>query len=182
MKGYKEFEKGLVCRGKQYAENAVAEEENAVICENSLAISNCYPLMDDAGGNDEFAEVVSLQDEKTDDGKKFCTTKLKIGAKFSFGGFVNACVDFDLEKTKLPDSARTGSSGKDPVLCCAVHGDSVKAKKGSLITLVEWEYSEEKECYFPKCVKTEYVDGERIKEDAPYVLTDGEFCKADDTD
>jgi hypothetical protein len=27
MKGYKGFEKGLVCRGKQYAENTVFEEK-----------------------------------------------------------------------------------------------------------------------------------------------------------
>lgn len=27
MKGYKAFNKGLVCRGKQYAENTIFEEE-----------------------------------------------------------------------------------------------------------------------------------------------------------
>lgn len=31
MKGYKAFEKGLICRGKQYAENTVFEEEKAEI-------------------------------------------------------------------------------------------------------------------------------------------------------
>ena len=29
MNGFKAFEKGLICRGKQYAENTVFEEENA---------------------------------------------------------------------------------------------------------------------------------------------------------
>lgn len=29
--------------------------------------------------------------------------------------------------------------------------------------------------WIPKCVKTEYVDGERIKEDVFYQLVDGEF-------
>ena len=29
--------------------------------------------------------------------------------------------------------------------------------------------------WIPKCVKTEYVDGERIKEDTFYKLVDGEF-------
>ena len=36
MKGYKGFEKGLVCRGKQYAENTVFEEDNAVICSSGM--------------------------------------------------------------------------------------------------------------------------------------------------
>lgn len=31
MKGYKGFEKGMICRGKQYAENTVFEEDSAEI-------------------------------------------------------------------------------------------------------------------------------------------------------
>ena len=31
MKGYKGFEKGLICRGKQYTENTVFEEEKVCI-------------------------------------------------------------------------------------------------------------------------------------------------------
>lgn len=31
--------------------------------------------------------------------------------------------------------------------------------------------------WIPKCVKTEYVDGERIKEDTFYKLKDGEFVE-----
>ena len=37
MKGYKGFEPGLICRGKQYAENTVFEEEEA---ENGQYIYN----------------------------------------------------------------------------------------------------------------------------------------------
>ena len=51
------------------------------------------------------------------------------------------------------------------------------AKAGSWITLAEWEYSEAKNRYVPKCVKTEYVDGERIKADIWYKLIDGEFAE-----
>ena len=76
------------------------------------------------------------------------------------------------------DFAQIGSSGKDCVICCAGHNSAVKAKKGSWITLAEWEYSKEKERYIPKCVKTEFVDGERIKEDTLYKLIDGEFVEA----
>lgn len=36
MKGYKAFDKGLVCRGKRYAENTVFEEDEAVICTKGM--------------------------------------------------------------------------------------------------------------------------------------------------
>ena len=39
----------------------------------------------------------------------------------------------------------------------------------------EWKFSEEKGRAIPVCVKTEYVDGERIKEDTFYRLVNGEF-------
>ena len=86
------------------------------------------------------------------------------------------------------DSARIGSSGDyaqidstgvDSVICCAGHGCTVKAKIGSWITLAEWEYSEEKGRSVPRCVKTEYVDGEKIKADTRYRLENGEFVEVD---
>ncbi len=72
-------------------------------------------------------------------------------------------------------SAQIDSTGDDSVICCAGHDSVVKAKKGSWITLAEWKYSKEKERYIPICVKTEYVDGERIKADTWYKLINGEF-------
>ena len=220
MKGYKGFEPGLICRGKQYAENTVFEEEEAEICscgmhfcENPFDVLDYYGFINDTGDFNEFAEVEALDEVKTDNNRKFCTKKLKIGAKLSISKFINACVDFAIEKTSTciadnkissgdsaqigssgnfaqigssgnfaqigssGDSARIGSSGEDCVICCAGHNSAVKAKKGSWITLAEWEYSEEKERYIPKCVKTEFVDGERIKEDTLYKLIDGEFVE-----
>ena len=292
MKGYKGFEPGLICRGKQYAENTVFEEEEAEICsygmhfcENPFDVLDYYGFTNDTGDFNEFAEVEALDEVKTNDNRKYCTKKLKIGAKLSISKFINACVDFAIEKTSTciadnkissgdfaqigssgdsakigssgdfvkigssgdsakigssgdfvkigssgysaqigssgysaqigssgysaqigssghsaqigssgdfvkigssgdsakigssGDSAKIGSSGKDCVICCAGHNSVVKAKKGSWITLAEWEYSKEKERYIPKCVKTEFVDGERIKEDTLYKLIDGEFVE-----
>ena len=220
MKGYKGFEPGLICRGKQYAENTVFEEEEAEICsygmhfcENPFDVLDYYGFINDTGDFNEFAEVEALDEVKTDNNRKFCTKKLKIGAKLSISKFINACVDFAIEKTSTciadnkissgdsaqigssgnfaqigssgnfaqigssGNSAKIGSSGKDCVICCAGHNSAVKAKKGSWITLAEWEYSKEKERYIPKCVKTEFVDGERIKEDTLYKLIDGEFVE-----
>ena len=72
-------------------------------------------------------------------------------------------------------SAKIESTGEYSVICCAGKNSTAKAKKGSWITLSEWKYSEEKKQNIPVCVKTEYVDGERIKEDTWYRLVDGEF-------
>ena len=73
--------------------------------------------------------------------------------------------------------AKIDSTGVDSVICCAGHGCTVKAKIGSWITLAEWEYSEEKGRSVPRCVKTEYVDGEKIKADTWYRLENGEFLE-----
>ena len=196
-KGYKAFEKGLKCRGKQYAENTVFEESEAEICrsgmhfcEKPLDVLDYYPLVNDKGEITEFAEVEALDECKTDDNKKFCTKKLKIGAKISFSQLVQASVNFELEK--MPDETKTkttskdsakigssgdyakiGSSGKNAVIMCAGNGSVAKAKIGSWITLAEWKMIDGE--YTPVCVKTEKVDGERIKEDTFYKLVDGEF-------
>ena len=73
------------------------------------------------------------------------------------------------------DYAKIDSTGDNSVICCAGQNSMAKAKIGSWITLSEWKYSEDKECNVPICVKTEYVDGERIKADTWYKLIDGEF-------
>ena len=62
-------------------------------------------------------------------------------------------------------------------VCCAGYNSCVSAKKGCWITLSEWKYSKEKDRFVPTCVKTEYVDGEKIKEDTMYSLKDGEFVE-----
>ena len=239
MKGYKGFAPGLVCRDKQYAENTVFEEESAIIChrgmhfcQNPFDVLDYYDLVRSDGSFNDFAEVEALADTKTDDNKKFCTTKLKVGAKLSFAGFVKACVDFIYEKTikDMPesnvdsgdyaqigssgysakigssgdsaqigssgdsaqigssgDSAKIGSSGysakidctgHDSVICCAGGDSIVKATVGCWITLAEWKYDKEKKRSVPVCVKTEYVDGERIKENTFYNLVMGEFVEA----
>jgi hypothetical protein len=274
MKGYKGFNPGLICKDKQYQENTVFEEPEAKICEkgmhfceNPFDVLDYYDLIRSDGTPNEFAKVEALDEPKTDDKKKFCSRKLKIGVKLGLSGFVKACVDFVLEKTiaEMPsenvdsgnsarigssgnyarigssgasaqigssgnyarigssgasaqigssgDSARIGSSGyyarigssgdsaqigssgyyaqigssgnsaqinctgSDSVICCAGHGSVVKAPIGCWITLAEWKYDGAKQRCVPVCVKTEYVDGEKIKADTPYTLKNGEFVE-----
>ena len=73
------------------------------------------------------------------------------------------------------DYAKIGSSGDYAVIMCAGIKSKAKAKKGSWITLSEWEI--EDEIYVPVCVKTEQVDGVKIKEDTWYELKGGVFVE-----
>ena len=270
MKGYKAFEKGMVCKGKQYTENTVFEEDEAKVCEcgmhfceNPLDVLNYYPLVDCNGELTEFAEVEALDEVLTDDNKKYCTKKLKIGAKLDLPAFVKASIDFQFEKTPVEktikecknssgnsaqcvssgdyaqcvssgnsaqcvssgNSAQCVSSGNyakcvssgnyaqcvssgisakcvssgDSAQCvssgnyakCVSSGDSsiiagvgvnniAKAVKGCWITLAEWKYDEDKNRYIPVCVKTEYVDGKKIKENVFYKLVNGEFTEVEE--
>ena len=239
MKGYKGFNPGLICKDKQYQENTVFEEPEAKICEkgmhfceNPFDVLGYYDLICSDGTPNEFAEVEALDEPKTDNKKKFCSRKLKIGVKLGLSGFIKACVDFVLEKTlaEMPsenvisgdyakigssgdsaqigssggyarigssgncarigssgdsaqigssgDSARINCTGEDSVICCAGHGSVVKASVGCWITLAEWKFDDAKQRHVPVCVKTEYVDGEKIKADTPYMLKNGEFVEA----
>ena len=203
LNGYKAFEPGMICKGKQYQENTDYEEEGGEICEkgmmhycvNPFDVLNFYPLVNDSGKVSDFATVKSLEEPVSGDNGKFATKKLHIGVKLGLPGFVKACIDYLKEETivNAPNStvssgyyAQIGSSGnyaqiesagEDSVICCAGHDSAVKAKAGSWITLAEWEYSEGKHGYVPKFVKTEYVDGERIKADTWYKLIGGEFTE-----
>ena len=259
-KGFKAFEPGLICRGKQYAENADFEEAGGNICGkgmmhycvNPFDCLDYYPLVNSKGEISDFATVEALEDPITDDGKKFAAKKLHIGLKLGLPRFVKACVDYIKVQTigNMPsskgdagdaaqigssgdgaqigssgnaaqigssgdgaqigssgdgaqigssgDAARIGSSGyaarigssgyaaridstgEDAVVCCAGHGNIVKAKTGSWITLSEWAYSEEKKHSVPVCVKTARVDGEIIKADTWYKLVNGEFTEVHD--
>ena len=107
MKGYKAFGKGMICKGKQYAENTVFEEDTAEICisgmhfcANPLDCLDYYPLIDENGDLPEFAAVEALDEPETDDNKKYCTKKLKIGTKLSLAGFIKSSFEFIKESCK----------------------------------------------------------------------------------
>ena len=271
-KGYKAFNSDFTCKNKQYEENTTYEEFGDRICdkgvmhycENPFDVLNYYPLVDDKGRISEFAEVEALGKvyHKED---KSATNKLYIGAKLGLKGFIKACIDFTIEKTKIIDNAKIGSSGGDAkigssgynakigssgdyakigssgdyakigssgdyakigssgdyaqigssgdyakigssgdyakigssggnaqigssgynakinstgentVIAAIGINSMAKAKKGSWITLAEYDNK-----FKPICVKTEYVDGERIKEDIFYRLVNGEFKEVEE--
>ena len=78
------------------------------------------------------------------------------------------------------DYAQIDSTGADSVIMCAGYKSKAKAKIGSWITLAEWKWSNEKDRYVPVCVKTEYVDGEKIKADTWYKLENGKFVEVEE--
>ena len=204
IKGYKAFGKGMKCKDKQYKENTTYEESGTQICGNGVMhfckepfdVLNYYPLVNEDGEITEFAEVEAVGDIYEDNDKS-ATNKLHIGAKLNLKGFIKACIDFTIEKTKVEtvkvddvggssgDSAKIGSSGhyaqitsdgNNSVVMAAGYNSIAKAKIGSWITLAEWIRTEN-DTWKPKCVKTEYVDGEHIKENIFYKLIDGEFVE-----
>ncbi|MDY5074812.1 MAG: hypothetical protein SPE89_10875, partial [Fusicatenibacter saccharivorans] len=126
MKGFKGFEKDFSCRGKQYEENMTYEEHGVGcchkgvmhFCEDPWEVLNHYDLVDGNGNFSEFAEVEAFG-QVWNDGEKRATNKIHIGAKLGLKGFLKACIDFTLEKTKYESngtnlsgySAQIGSSG-----------------------------------------------------------------------
>nr|DAL22525.1 MAG TPA_asm: hypothetical protein [Caudoviricetes sp.] len=122
MKGYKAFSKGMVCRGKQYAENSTFEEAGAEtccregmmhFCETPFDCLDYYPLVDKNGELIEIAEVEALDKVVCEENKR-ASKKIKIGAKLSFRDFVKIGIQCIIESTKPSTSgnyAKIGSSG-----------------------------------------------------------------------
>ena len=128
IKGYKAFGKELICNpdgiAKQYKEHTTFEEDGDVdlgpcrkgvmhFCEDPFDVLSAYPLVNSDGEITEFAEVEAVGDVRNYE-RQSITNKLHVGAKLNLKGFVKACVDFTIEKTKFEidkDSDSDISSG-----------------------------------------------------------------------
>ena len=205
-KGFKAYEPGLVCRGKQYEEGKTYGEEGGELCGagmmhycvNPLDVLNYYPLVTPKGEISDFTTVEALAEPKKDETKS-ATKKLRIGVKLGLDGFIKACVDFLYEKTieDMPsdevedgDDAQIGSSGDDAfivcekdhaVIACAGKRARVKGPVGTWFTLAEYgDY--DGEGYPCICMKAAQIDGEKIKADTWYTLKGGDFVEVNDAD
>lgn len=87
----------------------------------------------------------------------------------SSGDYVHICSSGDF--------ARITSNGKHSIICCTGNNSSAKGRVGNWITLSEWKYIKEIQNGIWAC-KTEFVDGEKIKEDTFYELKNGEFVES----
>jgi hypothetical protein len=118
IKGYKGFNKGLICRDKQYAENAVFNEDKAILCErgmhfceNPLNVLKYYPFYNpETKSFSEYAEVEAPEDVTESKGNKSVTKQLKIGSKISFDELIKAGVEFNLSKEKF-DKEKSVATG-----------------------------------------------------------------------
>lgn len=207
MKGYKGFRKGLICKDKQYAENTIFEESEANICvngmhfcKNPMDVLDYYPLIDNNGEMCEFSEVEAMDETLTNDEKKYCTKKLKIGARLSLVEFIKASFDVTYrqikeevdnvsEKENVADNATLAGgnnaklaggnwatlAGGEHSIMVSENGGKAKGGIGSLIVMVERNGKGEIVNY-----KAIQIDGDTYKEDTWYQLEDGEIKEAEE--
>ena len=172
-------------------------------CESPFDVFDYYTMIDSRFCEVEQDGNISKEDR----GTKICSSKIKIKAELKLADMINLGVEWLKEitspekiKTSIKDNssgnyaqigssgdgakigssgnnAKIDSTGKDCVIMCAGINSVAKASKGSWITLSEWSYSEGKQRYIPICVKTEFVDGEKIKADTYYSLKGGVFVE-----
>lgn len=200
MKGFKGFNPDFTCKGKQYSENTVFEEEKAEICnsgmhfcEYPLDVFKFYPPVNDNCELNEFAEVEALDGAKTKDNIKYCTKKLKVGTKIGIPGLIQASVDYIVEKAgKEKISTNTGDcsastntgdrsasivEGKDSVAIAFGVDSKAKGALGCYIALAEWKHTNNG--FVLKDFQSVKVDDVKIKADTFYKLQNGEFVEAE---
>lgn len=194
---YKGFDRNLKCRdfqyevGKEYEMNGEIEccKRGFHACKSPMEVWDHYDML-----NSRFAVVEqSGTIDRENNSTKVCSSRIKIKAELKLADIINLGVEWlkditSLSKIKVNNnggysakigssgySAKIDSTGEDSVIMCAGFKSKAKAKIGSWITLAEWGRDDTKERYVPICVKTEFVDGERIKPDTWYQLINGEF-------
>ena len=130
------------------------EEDQAEICKsgmhfckNPLDVLNYYPLVDNDGKMSEFSEVEALDEVKTDDGKKYCTKKLKVGAKLSFAKLVQASVSFDIGSWITLSEWEYSEEEKAHIPVCVktVKIDGVKIKEDTYYKLENGRFKQVKQ-------------------------------------
>ena len=139
MRYFKAFHPGMICNGKQYAENTVYEEDGDAICkkgvmhfcETPLDCLDYYPLIDEDGRVTEFAEVEPLDKVLEEENKRACR-KLRIGAKLSLKDFINAQVSIQMEKGACDtaasgDGSHLAASGNRSKLAASGDGSKLAA-------------------------------------------------------
>ena len=153
------------------------EEKSTKVCSSKIKISAELKLADIINiGVEWLRDITSPSKVKTDGAlNDNGDRKKQIG---SSGDYAQIGSSGDSAKIGSSGySAKIDSTGDDTVIMCAGNKSKAKAKVGSWITLAEWVWNDDKERSVPKCVKTEYVDGERIKADTWYQLKNGEFVE-----
>ena len=199
VKSYKGFNKDMTCRDFQYKEGKEYETSKAVVCnegfhacEHPLDCLGYYPP-----NTSVYHEVEQTGEFSSDSGSrdsKIASTKIKIGAKLSIAGLVQAAIDFTKSKTVTMQDATgncgassatgyKGASSADNSTAVAVAwGYESKAKGciGAHIVCAEWKYDNLNSDWLFVGAKMSIVDGVKIKADTYYTLRDGEFVEVEE--
>ena len=206
IKSYKGFDSSLSCRGFQYEVGKEYEMDGRIeccergfhACESPLEVFDHYDMLKSRFAGVEQSGIIDREEDST----KVCSSRIKIKAELKLSDIINIGVEW-LKDITSPSKVKTGcalndngcekkqigssgysakidSTGEDSVIMCAGRNSMAKAKVGSWITLAEWGFSDEKNRYVPVCVKTEYVDGVRIKADTWYKLENGKFVEVNE--
>ena len=119
IKGYKGFNKDMTCRGFQYEEGKEYETDKAEVCEKGFHACE-YPLdcfsyynpTESVYHEVEQSGDISKRKDEYDD-TKIASTKIKIGAKLSIAGIVQAAIEYTSSRAKKEsdsDSKKGASS------------------------------------------------------------------------
>ena len=104
VKSYKGFNKDMTCRGFQYKEGKEYETSRVIVCNEGFHACE-YPLdcLDYYPPNTSVYHEVEQTGEFSSNScsgdSKIASTKIKIGAKLSIAGLVQAAIDFTKSKT-----------------------------------------------------------------------------------
>lgn len=203
IKTYKGFNKDMKCRDFQYEEGEEYETREAKVCsfgflacEHPLDCFNYYRPSESIYHEVEQSGKIS----KESNDSKIASTKIKIGARLSISGLVEAAIEYTKERTKPESdsssyygaSSATGykgaSSAENPNTVAVAWGykGKVKGVKGSFLVLADWKCKgEESNNYWKedmwelKNAVMVRVDGETIKEDTWYTMVDGKVVEVD---
>ena len=156
------------------------EENSTKVCSSKIKISAELKLADIINiGVEWLKDITSPSKVKADGALSDNGDRKKQIGSSGYSAKIGSSGDF----AKIGSSgysAKIDSTGEDSVVMCAGNKSIAKATVGSWITLAEWKWNDKKKRNVPVCVKTEYVDGERIKADTWYQLKDGEFVEVDE--
>ena len=142
---YKSMDKDMKCRGFQYEIGKEYETDEIKMCErgfhaceNPLDVLNYCDVCDN-----KFFEVEQSGDIKTDTDKTV-SSKIKIKAELSLGGFIKAAVDFIFLKTKNKDSgnySQLAASGDSSQLAASGNYSQLAASGDSSRLAASGDYS-----------------------------------------
>ena len=175
-------------------------------CESPFEVFDYYDMLSSRFAVVELSGTIDKEKKST----KICSSNIKIKAELNIADIVKLGIEWIKDITLSPktdgdiglndnsgDYAKIGSSGNSAqigssgnyakinstgehsIIMSAGYNSIVKASLGSWITLAEWRINDDYN-RIPTCVKTEQVDGRRIKADTYYRLVNGEFKEVKD--